>query len=158
MFPLLIYNIPDTNLDRMSDDLISIFHKSKCNSGFISHLYHHELKHLYSDTMVPCGRQYRISPKSYLELPTGEEPATTLCQDLQTQFDTLLTSILHSNPHFVLCIKPTFTQSQNFDEDFVKSQCRVFNIPESINPMRTMLPYKMKMEEFYARYKVVARG
>ena len=24
--------------------------------------------------------------------------------------------------------------------------------------MSTMLPYKMKMEEFYARYKVVARG
>ena len=145
----------DTNRDTMADDLISIFHKSKCSSGFISHLYHHELKHLYSEATVPRAVQYRISPTSYLELPSGEEPATTLCQDLYTKLDTLLQSILYSKPHFVLCIKPNETQDVQFDHQFVVTQCRALRILETCHVMADGLPHRMKIATFYARYRVV---
>ena len=140
----------------MSDDLISIFHKSRCSSGFISHLYQHELKHLYSEATVPHAVQYRISPTSYLELPSGEEPATTLCQNLHTKLDNLLKTILHSKPHFVLCIKPNQTQDAQFDHQFVVTQCRALNILETCHVMVDGLPHRMKMSTFYARYRVVS--
>ena len=144
----------------MSDDLILIFHKSSCSSGFISHPYHHELKHLYSDSRVPRGIMYRISPKSYLELPTGKEPSTTLSQDYKSNLDILLKTILQSKPHFVLCIKPSRTQRPQFDKDFVLAQYRALHIGQSSNPMKRGLSHRLrlKMEVFYAQYRVVAGG
>ena len=103
----------------MSFDLISIFHHSRCTSGFISHLYQHEVKHLFPEATVPNGVQYRMSPTSYLKLPFGDEPSTTLCQDFQTKLDSLLKIVLLSNPHYVLCIKPNNNKNGHLDSQFV---------------------------------------
>ena len=139
----------------MSADLISIFHKTSCNSGFISHLYQHELKHLYSEPPVPRVVAYRLSPTSYLELPSGDKPGTTLSHSLSTKLNNLLKTIRSSQPHFVLCIKPNPEDNAEFDHQFIVSQFRMLNILEACHVMSDGLPHKMKMTTFYARYRVV---
>ena len=140
----------------MSSDLISIFHKTSCNSGFISHLYQHELKHLYSEPPVPRVVAYRLSPTSYLELPSGDKPGTTLSNSLSTKLNNLLKTIRSSQPHFVLCIKPNHKDNKEFNRQVIVSQFRMLNILEACHVMSDGLPHKMKMTTFYARYRVVS--
>ena len=136
----------------MSADLISIFHKTSCTSGFMSHLYQHELQHLYSEAMVPRAVSYRQSPTSYLELPSGDNPETTLSQSLKTKLDNLLNTIRSSQPHFVLCIKPGQAEDAVFDQQLVVTQCRAFNLLETCHVMSDGLPHRMRMTTFCARY------
>ena len=136
----------------MSADLISIFHKTSCTSGFISHLYQHELQHLYSEAMVPRAVSYRQSPTSYLELPSGDNPETTLSQSLKTKLDNLLNTIRSSQPHFVLCIKPGLAEDYLLDQKLVVTQCRSFNILETFHVMSDGLPHRMRMTTFCVRY------
>ena len=75
----------DTNRDTMSDDLVSVFHKTSCTAGFVSHLFSVELRHQASEDRAPRGVQYRLGTTSYLELPSGDSPSSSLCQDLHTR-------------------------------------------------------------------------
>ena len=137
----------------MSADLVSIFHKTSCTSGFICHLYQHELTHLYSSSPVPRPGSYRLSPTSYLELPAGDNPATTLCQSVRTKLGHLLTTIQSSQTHFVLCVK------QVFDTGLVTRQCRALSILETCHVMAdSVMVHKTRLTHFYTRYYVCCRG
>ena len=141
----------------MSAALISIFHKSKCNSGFISHLYHHELSHMYSEATLPRPVQYRLSPTSYLELPSGEKPKTTLYSSFQSTLNNLLITIQASQTHFILCLKPKQTIGSLFDPQFISTQCRALGILETCHMMAegSLQLHRMKMTTFYAPYGIL---
>ena len=49
----------ETNRDTMADDLVAVFHKSRCTNGFVSHLFSVELRHLASEEQAPRGVTYR---------------------------------------------------------------------------------------------------
>ena len=132
----------------MSANLISIFHRNSCTSGFICQLYQHELKHLYSSS-------YRLSPTSYLELPTGDNPDTTLWQSVKTKLDNLLTTISYSQTHYVLCVK---NNSPVFNTHLVTSQCRALNILETCHVMSdSVKSHRTRINTFYAKYWVITR-
>ncbi|XP_022256115.1 unconventional myosin-Va-like [Limulus polyphemus] len=104
----IFYNTTDfleANKDVVSDDIVSVFHKSSCSFGFAIHLFGIELKALYSKGTVPRGTSFRISPTSHTGLQNGDEPVSTLTQDFHTRLDNLLRTLVHAKPHFIRCIK-----------------------------------------------------
>ena len=139
----------------MAADLISIFHRSNCSSGFISHLYQHELRHLYSEPSVTRPVTYRLSPTSYLELPAGATPGTTLSQSFKTKLDNLLNTIHSSQPHFVLCVKPSRTEDGVFDPKLIATQCRGLSMLETCHVMSDGMPHRLRVATFYSRYWVI---
>ena len=141
----------------MAADLISIFHRSNCSSPFISHLYQHELRHLYSEPSVTRPVKYRLSPTSYLELPAGATPGTTLSQSFKTRLDNLLNTIHSSQPHFVLCIKPSRTEDGVFDPCVVATQCRGLSVLETWHVMSDGMPHRLRLAAFYSRYWVISK-
>lgn len=95
----------ETNSDIMPDDIVSVFHKSTCTFGFVSHLFGMELKTLFAQDVAPCGMRFRISPTNHNDLQPGNEIASTLTQDFHTRLDNLLRTLVHAKPHFIRCIK-----------------------------------------------------
>lgn len=95
----------ESNADRLSDDIIAIFHKSMCTFGFVSHLFGVELRLLYNKETVPRGLSFRIAPTAHLDLQNECEPISTLTQDFHTRLDNLLRTLVHAKPHFIRCIK-----------------------------------------------------
>ena len=109
----------ETNRDTMADDLVQVFRRPACSSGFVSHLFAVELRHLASEEAAPRGVHYRLGPTSPLELPTCEQPSSTLGSDLLTRLDGLLRQLLHSRLHFVLCLAPSRCGDQAWDQAHV---------------------------------------
>lgn len=98
----------ESNADRLSDDVIAIFHKSLCSFGFVNHLFGVELRFLYNKEAVPRGLTFRIAPTAHMNLQNGCEPNSTLTQDFHTRLDNLLRTLVHARPHFIRCIKVLF--------------------------------------------------
>lgn len=93
------------NADRLSDDVVAVFHKTSCTFGFATHLFGVELRVLYSQEVVPRGLSFRIAPTAHIDLQNGLEPISTLTQDFHTRLDNLLRTLVHARPHFIRCIK-----------------------------------------------------
>ena len=139
----------------MSASLISIFHRTSCNSGFISHLYQHELRHLYSSPPELLPDTYRLSPTSYLELPTGDTPDTTLWQSVKTKLDNLVTTISYSQTHYVLCVK---NNSEVFNTQLVTTQCRALSILETCHALaESIMTHTLRIPVFCTKYWVITR-
>jgi len=98
-------NFLESNSDRLSDDVVAIFHKSSCTFGFVSHLFGVEIRILYNKETVPRGLTFRIAPTAHMDLQNGSEPVSTLTQDFHTRLDNLLRTLVHARPHFIRCIK-----------------------------------------------------
>lgn len=94
----------EANADKLCDDIISVFHKSQCTFGFVSHLFGAELRLLNSKGTMPRGLKFRIAPTSHLD-QNSTEPVCTLTQDFHNRLDNLLRTLVHARPHFVRCIK-----------------------------------------------------
>ena len=139
----------------MSSDIVSMFHRSKCSSGFISHLYQHELRHLFSDGLVTVNHpvEYRLSPTSHLELPSGESPVTTRSMSFHTKLNDVLRFIESNKVNFVLCLKPSRVDGGNFDEQFIANQCRDLHLLESCHILSERSLHRIRLEDFLARYR-----
>jgi dachs protein len=98
-------NFLESNSDRLSDDVISIFHKNTCVFGFVTHLFGVELRALYNKETVPRGMTFRIAPTAHIDTQNGYNPVSTLTQDFHTRLDNLLRTLVHARPHFIRCIK-----------------------------------------------------
>ena len=149
----------ETNRDTMTDDLVAVFAKSSCTSGFVSHLFATELRHLTSCQQPgvkgskPQGVEYRLGPTSHLELPSGEQPSSSLSSDLLTRLDSLLRSLLHTKLHFIVCIAPSREDGgAQWNGGFVAEQCRAIELLEVCQLFTSGLPHKLRPETFLARY------
>ena len=120
--------IADVNRDTIPDELVLMFSQQSCHSSFISHLFTQELKHLFSEALVPRGVNYRITPASYLELPGSEEPISTFAQTAQSSLSNLVRTIRPAIPHFIQCISPG--ESGRWDDKLVRSQLRTLQLTE----------------------------
>ena len=120
-----MYFSSEKNRDTISSDIVSMFHRSKCTSGFISHLYQHELRHLFSDGLVTFNSpiEYRLSPTSHLELPSGESPVTTLSMSFQMKLNDVLRIITSTKVNFVLCLKPSRNYGHFDERNLLISHC-----------------------------------
>lgn len=94
----------EANSDKLCDDIISVFQKSICTFGFVSHLFGGELRLLLSKKVFPCGLKFRVAPTSNLD-QNNSSPASTLTQDFHNRLDNLLRTLVHARPHFVRCLK-----------------------------------------------------
>jgi len=94
----------EANSDQLCDDIISVFHKSVCSFGFVSHLFGAELRLLNSKGVMPRGFKFRVAPTSHLD-QNNSQPVSTLTQDFHNRLDNLLRTLVHARPHFVRCIK-----------------------------------------------------
>ncbi|XP_054159659.1 uncharacterized protein LOC128957868 [Oppia nitens] len=150
-------NFLESNSDRLSDDVISIFHKSLCTFGFVSHLFGVELKLLYNKETVPRGLNFRIAPTAHVDIQNGFNPVTTLTQDFHTRLDNLLRTLVHARPHFIRCIKANDTEQPNyFDRGAVVRQIRALQVLETVNLMAGGLPHRMRFKAFNSRYRLLA--
>uniref|UniRef100_T1IKQ6 Myosin motor domain-containing protein n=1 Tax=Strigamia maritima TaxID=126957 RepID=T1IKQ6_STRMM len=156
----VIYNATtflDTNRDVVPDDVITVFHKQKCNFGFATHLFGSELKTIYSQEAVPRGVSFRISPTSHTDLQNGDEPVSTLTQDFHTRLDNLLRTLVHAKPHFIRCIRANdFEESGRFDRDVVMQQIRALQVLETVNLMASGFPHRMRFKVFNCKYRCLA--
>ena len=94
----------ESNSDSLCDEVVSVFHKSQCSVGFVSHLFGAELRVLNSKGGKPCGITFRVAPTSRLDA-NSHEPTSTLTQDFHTRLDNLLRTLVHARPHFIRCVK-----------------------------------------------------
>ena len=129
-----------------------MFHQENCSSGFVSHLFSQELKHLYSEENVPRGVHYRISPTSYLELPTTEFPSNTLSHSLQTALASLVRTVNLSVPHLIQCIRPNRSGNTNWDSNCVREQVRYLHMTEMVAVMSGELLVRMTREQWERKY------
>lgn len=147
----------DTNRDVISDDLVSVFHKQKCEFAFATHLFGSEIKALYAVENVPRGLSFRIAPKSYTDLLNGVEPVSTLTQDFHTRLDHLLRTLVHARPHFVRCIRSNATETPgSFERQTIVKQIRSLQVLETVNLMASGFPHRMRFILFTARYRMLA--
>ncbi|KAK9736482.1 Myosin head (motor domain) [Popillia japonica] len=151
----------DTNKDVVPDDLVAVFYKHNCNFGFATHLFGSELKALYSVENVPRGVSFRISPTSHADLLNGDEPVSTLTQDFHTRLDNLLRTLVHARPHFVRCIRSSFSTNIGNREPNgrrlpTQSQVRSLQILETVNLMAGGYPHRMRFKAFNSRYRLLA--
>ncbi|XP_076338486.1 unconventional myosin-Va-like isoform X2 [Tachypleus tridentatus] len=147
----------ESNKDVVSDDIISVFHKSTCSFGFAIHLFGIELKALYSKGTVPRGTSFRISPTSHTGVQNGNEPVSTLTQDFHTRLDNLLRTLVHAKPHFIRCIKSnSYEEQPHFDRREVIRQIRALQVVETVHLMAGGYPHRMRFKAFAARYRILA--
>lgn len=147
----------DTNRDVVPDDLVSVFYKSICNFGFVTHLFGSELKALYAFEHVPRGLSFRIAPTSHTDVLNGDEPVSTLTQDFHTRLDNLLRTLVHARPHFVRCIRSNCTETpKQFDRSTIIKQIRSLQVLETVNLMASGFPHRMRFKQFNARYRMLA--
>ena len=150
----------ETNCDTMSDDLVAVFAKPSCTSGFVTHLFSTELRHLASGQQQPGkgvsnkpqGVEYRLGPTSHLELPSGDRPSSSLSSDLLTRLDSLLRSLLHTKLHFITCIAPSREVGGGWDGGYVAEQCRAIELLEVCQLFTSGLPHRLRPETFLTRY------
>jgi len=95
----------EANKDVIPDDIVVMFHKSRCTFGFVAHLFGLEIKTLASKNFAPSGILFRISPTSLNGFKVESDVTTTLTQDFHTRLDNLLRTLVHARPHFIRCIK-----------------------------------------------------
>ena len=120
------------NKDTIPDDLILLFSAENCSSSFMSHLFSQEVRHLYSEEIVPRGVSYRLSPTSYLMLPTTLHPPLTLAQSMQASLASLVRTLAHSVPHFIQCIRPSRSSTTTWDTSCVREQVRQLEVTEMV--------------------------
>ena len=153
----------ETNRDTMSDDLVAVFAKPSCTSGFVAHLFSTELRHLANGDQPnkgfkPMGVEYRLGPTSHLELPSGDRPSSSLSSDLLTRLDSLLRSLLHSKLHFIICLAASREGGIGWDGGFVAEQCRAIELLEVCQLFTSGLPHRLRPETFLSRYGMIFRG
>ncbi|OTF78491.1 Myosin X-like protein [Euroglyphus maynei] len=160
----VIYDTSDfieSNSDRLSDDVVTIFHKAQCSFGFASHLFGSELRVLKNRGMQPLGIQFRISPV-HTPAPVAnskEPPTTTFTQDFHSRLDNLLRILVHARPHFIRCIKINDReQCDHFDRFTIMRQIRALQVLETVNLMAEGLPHRMRFKAFISRYRLLVHS
>ena len=118
-------------------------------------MFSQEVKHLYSEETVPRGVSYRISPTSYLKLPTTSYPVTTLSQSLQTSLSTLVRTVSHSVPHFIQCIRPCRSCSTTWDTSYVRDQVRLLQVTEMVAIREGGLLVTRTREQWEKKYRML---
>ncbi|KPM08181.1 Myosin X-like protein [Sarcoptes scabiei] len=168
----VIYDASDfieSNSDLLADDIVSVFHKSQCSFGFVTHLFGSELRLLKQRGSVPSGMKFRTIPSSYSD-SNKSRSSTTFTQDFHNRLDNLLRTLVHARPHFVRCIKDLilFTleflkindkeQQGYFDKFSVMKQIRALQVLETVNLMAEGLPHRMRFKTFIARYRILVQS
>lgn len=145
----------ESNCDQLADDIITVFHKSQCSFGFVSHLFGAELRILTAKGVMPRGVKFRVAPTSHLDQNSLDQ-MTTLTQDFHTRLDNLLRTLVHARPHFIRCIKINDSeQSGHFDKPSLMKQIRALQILETVNLMSLGLPHRMRFKAFVSRYRLL---
>lgn len=147
-------NFLQNNQDTLPDDVVSVFSKQNCNFGFVSHLFAQENKPVAGDVgSGPHGLKHRILPNSSDFKRNGTRG--TLSSDFQTKLDNLLKTLMHSKPHFVLCLKSNDRgEMDQFDGDVIIRQLRSLQVLETIHLMAGGIPHRMRYKSFNNRYKI----
>ncbi|KAF7492245.1 Unconventional myosin-VIIb [Sarcoptes scabiei] len=157
----VIYDASDfieSNSDLLADDIVSVFHKSQCSFGFVTHLFGSELRLLKQRGSVPSGMKFRTIPSSYSD-SNKSRSSTTFTQDFHNRLDNLLRTLVHARPHFVRCIKINDKEQQGyFDKFSVMKQIRALQVLETVNLMAEGLPHRMRFKTFIARYRILVQS
>ena len=118
-------------------------------------MFSQELKHLYSEEIVPRGVRYRISPTSYLELPTTEDPLCTLSHSLQSSLNSIVRTISHAVPHFIQCIRPSRSSNTSWDTSYVRDQVRRLQVTEMVAVRSGGLLVRRTREQWERKYRML---
>jgi len=111
------------------------------------------------------GNMKKVLQNSEMELvqrlfPSSEDTKNKATKSLAYQFRRQLNSLMNTledtNPFYIKCIKPNHHKSPDeFDPILVLDQLRNTRIVESLEIVQKGFPYRMKYNDFAARYKVV---
>lgn len=111
------------------------------------------------------GNIKKVLQNSEMELvqrlfPSSEDTKNKATKSLAYQFRRQLNSLMNTledtNPFYIKCIKPNHHKSPDeFDPILVLDQLRNTRIVESLEIVQKGFPYRMKYNDFAARYKVV---
>ena len=80
---------------------------------------------------------------------------SSLLASFRNQLDTLMGSIKNTRSHFIRCIKPNSTKSQNvYNKQLVMSQLRCGGVLGAIQVFRAGFPNRLAFNDFVERYSV----
>jgi myosin-1 len=82
----------------------------------------------------------------------------TAGSQFRTAMNTLITTLLSCNPHYVRCIKPNDTKKPGTtDEQRIRHQVRYLGLLENVRVRRAGFANRQTYERFYARYKMLCK-
>ena len=145
----VVYTTTDfivSNRASLSAEIVRMFHPSNCTSGFVSHLYSSETKHL-SSSCNPAS--YPLTPG-----PLGSAPSSA--KRLHQQVDQLLRRLMASSPSFLLCVSPCLAGEWGWDADHVVGQVRGLRLLETGLVMGEGLVHRARLGQFWGLFHGLA--
>jgi len=87
---------------------------------------------------------------------TKNKAQRSLAYQFRKQLNSLMKTLEDTNPFYIKCIKPNHHKSPDeFDPMLVLDQLKSTRIVESLEIVQKGFPYRLKYQDFAARYKVV---
>lgn len=136
-----VRGILEKNRDTFRDDLLNLLRESRFD--FIYDLFEHVSSRSSQDTLK-CGSKHR---------------RPTVSSQFKDSLHSLMAMLSSSNPFFIRCIKPNVQKMpDHFDQAVVLNQLRYSGMLETVRIRKAGYAIRRPFQDFYKRYKVLARN
>uniref|UniRef100_A0A8C2W2Y6 Myosin X n=1 Tax=Chinchilla lanigera TaxID=34839 RepID=A0A8C2W2Y6_CHILA len=136
-----VRGILEKNRDTFRDDLLNLLRESRFD--FIYDLFEHVSSRSSQDTLK-CGSKHR---------------RPTVSSQFKDSLHSLMATLSSSNPFFIRCIKPNSQKMpDHFDQAVVLNQLRYSGMLETVRIRKAGYAVRRPFQDFYKRYKVLARN